>query len=190
LEVSPLGEEERHDRLPGGPDTAVDEVSYWSFVEYFGKTAGERLPWLDLEAATFFMTLHRAFELVVYDIRGELEQRLTPAGLRVLIVLVSAGRMTLLRVAELTGMSRAAVSALLKRLEAEGMVTRTPAENDGRSILIEATPRGTSMMTEVYRDYNARESIWYSKLDPAEAEVIKSALSRLASSLSGARRRS
>ncbi|MGX1793744.1 MarR family winged helix-turn-helix transcriptional regulator [Microbacterium sp. NPDC055312] len=165
-------------------------MTYWSFVEHFGRLAGEKLPWLNLEAATFFMTLHRAFELIVYDIRGELEQRLTPAGLRVLIVLVSAGRMSLLRVAELTGMSRAAVSALLKRLEADGMVTRTPAETDGRSILIEATPEGAALMAEVYRDYNARESIWYSKLDADEAEVIKSALSRLASSLSGARRRS
>lgn len=185
-----MAEEEPEGSPSGAHHATVDDVSYWSFVEHFDRTARERLPWLDLEAATFFMTLHRAFELIVYDIRGELEQRLTPAGLRVLIVLVSAGKMTLLRVAELTGMSRAAVSALLKRLEADGMVTRTRAENDGRSILIEATPQGAALMAEVYRDYNARESVWYSKLDAEEAEVIKTALSRLASSLSTARRRS
>ncbi|MFP1602959.1 MarR family winged helix-turn-helix transcriptional regulator [Microbacterium sp. 2216-1] len=169
---------------------AFDDVTYWSFVERFSHEANGKMPWLDLEAATFFMTLHRAFELIVYDIRGELEQRLTPAGLRVLIVLVTAGRMTMLRVAELAGMSRAAVSALLKRLEAEGLVSRTPSENDGRSILIEATPEGAALMAEVYRDYNARESLWFSKLDANEAEVIKTALSRLASSLSEVRRRS
>lgn len=185
-----MGEDNHENGSGSHSGTEVDDVSYWSFVERFDQVASGKMPWLDLEAATFFMTLHRAFELIVYDIRGELEQRLTPAGLRVLIVLVTAGRMTLLRVAELTGMSRAAVSALLKRLEADGMVTRTPAENDGRSILIEATPEGAALMAEVYRDYNARESVWFSKLDASEAEVIKSALSRLASSLSGARRRS
>lgn len=170
-------------------DHDVDDVTYWSFVEHFGAVARGKMPWLDLEAATFFMTLHRAMELIVYDIRAELAQRLTPAGLRVLIVLVTSGRVTLLRVAELTGMSRAAVSALLKRLEAEGLVTRTPAENDGRSILIDATPQGARLMAEVYRDYNSRESEWFSHLDPVEAETIKSALSRLVSSMSGARRR-
>ncbi|MGF2949274.1 MarR family winged helix-turn-helix transcriptional regulator [Microbacterium alcoholitolerans] len=184
-----LGEDNPENGSGSYNRTELGDVSYWSFVEHFDQVASGKMPWLDLEAATFFMTLHRAFELIVYDIRGELEQRLTPAGLRVLIVLVTAGRMTLLRVAELTGMSRAAVSALLKRLEADGVVTRTPAENDGRSILIEATAEGAELMTEVYRDYNARESVWFSKLDANEAEVIKSALSRLASSLSGARRR-
>ncbi|UJP09385.1 MarR family transcriptional regulator [Microbacterium sp. KUDC0406] len=164
-------------------------MTYWSFVEHFSKVANDRMPWLDVDAAAFFMTLHRAFELIVYDIRGELDQRLTPAGLRVLIVLSSAGQLTLLRVAELTGMSRAAASALLKRLEAEKLVTRTPAENDGRSILIEATTEGKQLMETVYRDYNARESLWFSRLEPGEAEVIKTALSRLASSVSGARRR-
>ncbi|MFK4728879.1 MarR family winged helix-turn-helix transcriptional regulator [Agromyces mediolanus] len=173
-------------------DSAPDagEVDYWSFVDHFAKNAGEQRPWLDLEAAEFFMTLHRAFELIVYDIRGELEQRMSSAALRVLLVLTTVGPSTLLRVTELTGMSRAAVSALLKRLEADGLVDRSPSPEDGRSIVIQATEEGKRACDEVYRDYNARESFWYGHLDPEEAEAIKRGLSRLAASVSEARRRS
>ncbi len=181
-----------HRESPTGPAETPDgaDVDYWSFVDYFAKNAGRNMPWLDTDAAEFFMTLHRAFELIVYDIRGELDQRMSSAALRALLVLTTVGPSTLLRVAELTGMSRAAASALLKRLESDGLVSRQPSADDGRSIVVAATPEGKVACDEAYRDYNAREAFWHDRLDPEEAETMKRALSRLAASVSEIRRRS
>ncbi|GLY71553.1 MarR family winged helix-turn-helix transcriptional regulator [Amycolatopsis taiwanensis] len=181
---------EPHGATGAARGSDAQTVDYWSFVDYFSRTAEQALPGLDVRAAEFFMTMHRAFELIVYDIRKELGQQLSPVGLRVLLVLRTVGQASPLRVAELTGMSRAAASALLKRLEEEGLVRRMPSPEDGRSLIVDITTKGRETFEAAYRAYNQREAFWYGHLDPAEAASIKGALARLAASVSEARRRS
>lgn len=174
--------------MPEGPASAED-VDYWSFVDFFSRHVGDLIPGVDPGAARFFMTLHRTYELMAYDIRQELGNGLSATALRVLLVLASAGPCSLLRVAELTGMSRAATSSLLKRLEADALITRGPSPEDGRSIVVSLTGHGEAEWAEAYRRYNEREAFWFEHLEPTEAALVQRTLERLASGVSEARRR-
>lgn len=156
------------------------DVTFWTFVDHFSTHLEKSMPEIDVQAASFFMGLHRALDLIAYDTRQELHQELSPTAMRVLLVLQSVEEATVLRIAELTGMSRAATSSLLKRLEKDGHVARTTSEKDGRSVIVSPTREGIELCNQVYARYNERESHWFNKLTQEEATVIRSALWRLA----------
>jgi DNA-binding MarR family transcriptional regulator len=94
-------------------------------------------------------------------------------GFRVLFVLWLAGPLEAKRVAHLSGMSRAAVSALANTLERDGLVSRKPAEHDRRSVLLELTGTGREAVTNTFAEHNEREQAWANTLSkPEQAELI------------------
>ena len=75
---------------------------------------------------------------------------LTWAGFRVCFTLWVAGPLEPHRLASFTSMSRAAVSAARKTLEARQLVTSVGSSTDQRSILLSLTPQGSDLVREIH----------------------------------------
>lgn len=152
----------------------------------FLTTAAEKIPALlpevDLAAMRMVMALHRVANVLVYDLESAVHR---PGGwswsaFRALFTLWINGPTQPHRLAELSGMSRPAVSALLKTLEADGLVDRLASPTDGRSVTVSLSPTGRTRLESVYRDHNARETQWAAALSPAELATLLDLLAKLA----------
>ena len=92
-----------------------EQLDFLGFVDYAVDRTGRELPEIDLAAMRLVITLHRVTSALVYDLESSVHRPrgFSWPGFRVLFVLWLAGPAEAKRVAELTGMSRAAVSALV-----------------------------------------------------------------------------
>ncbi|MFD9959538.1 MarR family winged helix-turn-helix transcriptional regulator [Amycolatopsis sp. NPDC059020] len=132
-------------------------------------------------ATEVLLTLNRASGIVTYDLEASVHR---PSGrswsaFRLLFVTWLAGPLEAKKAAELTGMSRAAVSNLAKPLVEEGLLGRAPSENDGRSVLLALTERGEREMVEVFERQNRREYEWTNVLTEAEQRILVMLLNKL-----------
>lgn len=155
-----------------------------SFVAHAIDTVEQR--WgadrIDLEAMALVLLLHRVTNTVVYDLESSVHR---PAGwswsaFRALFTLWAGGPMEPSRLALDSGMSRQAVSALLKTLESEGLVQRQAAVDDGRSVLLSLTDEGHRRLEHTFRAHNAREATWAGALTADEQRTFVALLSKLA----------
>lgn len=163
-------------------DFAVpDELTFWSFIDYAIDKAARELPSVDAEAMRLILTLHRATSMVVYDLESSVHRPSgwTWPGFRILFVLWIAGPMEAKATAELSGMSRAAVSALLNTLERDGLVSRSRAEHDRRAVTVSLTPEGTDAIMRGFGAHNARETAWASALSVQERQTLIHLLGKL-----------
>ena len=69
----------------------------------------------------------------------------------------------------------------MKTLEADGLIARSAAEHDARSVVLSLTPLGTRKIVQVFRQHNVREADWAATLDPEERETMTRLLRKLAS---------
>ena len=74
------------------------------------------------------------------------ESGLTPARLSALSVVVFAGPLTVGELAAAEQVRSPTMTSLVNGLEAAGLVARQPAPDDGRSVLVVATPRGSRVL--------------------------------------------
>jgi DNA-binding MarR family transcriptional regulator len=147
---------------------AVDETS-------------ERLPGIDREAMELVLHLHRLTNAVVYDLESTVHR---PAGwswsaFRAMFTLWISGPLEPSRLAEQSGMSRQAVSALAKTLAADGLIERRTADHDARSIVLSLTAAGSDRLEEVFIDHNRREAAWATVLDHDERRTMIRLLAKL-----------
>ena len=158
----------------------MSELDFWSFV----REARDRLTdagYADPGATELLLTLNRASGIVTYDLESSIHR---PAGrswsaFRILYVLWLAGAMEPKRVAELTGLNRAAVSNLTGGLVDDGLVCREPAPHDGRSVRLGLTPRGVEEIRTLFAAQHEREQAWAAALSPAEQHVLVTLLDKL-----------
>lgn len=158
-----------------------EDLDYWSFVDIaVGRTAGA-LPGVDLRAMRLVLSLHRAATALVYDLESSVHRGAgwSWAGFRVLFVLWLAGPLESRRVAALSGMSRAAVSALVKTLERDGLVSRSRAAHDGRAVALDLTASGRTRFAAAFAAHNARERRWASALSDDEVDTLTGLLEKL-----------
>ena len=99
-------------------DDVIDP--FLAFADVALRTTAERMPEVDQAAMAMVLLLHRVTNTVVYDLESTVHR---PAGwswsaFRLLFTLWVAGPQEASRAAELSGMSRAAVSSLSKTLNA------------------------------------------------------------------------
>ncbi|WP_019813034.1 MarR family winged helix-turn-helix transcriptional regulator [Saccharomonospora saliphila] len=158
-----------------------DELDYLSFVEFAVDEAGRRLPTLDTDAMRLVLTLHRLTSALVYDLESAVHRPrgLSWPGFRVLFVLWLTGPAESKRVAELAGMSRAAVSALVNTLHRRGLVERARAEHDRRAVLLRLTDEGRALIEADYREHNERERSWAATLTERERSQLIGLLEKL-----------
>lgn len=142
----------------------------------------ERLPDVDREAMALVMLLHRVTNSIVYDLESTVHR---PAGwswsaFRLAFTLWVNGPCEPSRLAELAGMSRQATSALVKTLEADGVIERHAAVADARSVVLSLTADGTTRLEHVFRLHNRREAEWAGALDDRDRAVLVDLLTQLA----------
>ncbi|HEY3480002.1 MAG TPA: MarR family transcriptional regulator [Streptomyces sp.] len=162
-------------------DRPAEELDYLSFVDYAIGKAKAELPETDPVAMRLGLTLHRLAGALVYDWESTVHRPrgLSWGGFRVLFVLWLAGPLESRHAARLAGMSRAAVSALVKTLERDGLVTRTQVPEDRRAVRLELTEPGHAAVTDAYQAHNTRERAWAESLTPSERTVLIGLLEKL-----------
>ena len=160
---------------------ADGELDFWSFVELANRRLADEFGFRHQLATEVLLTLNRAANIVTYDLEASVHR---PRGrswsaFRLLFVTWLAGPLEARKAAELTGMSRAAVSNLAKTLVADGLLERAPGAHDGRSVLLSLSGRGRTEMVEVFREQNEREHEWTSVLTDAEQRILVMLLDKL-----------
>jgi DNA-binding MarR family transcriptional regulator len=162
-----------------------DDVDYWSFVDVAMDRTLRALPGVDARAMRLVLSLYRASNAMVYDLESTVHRPhgWSWAGFRVLFVLWLAGPLEAKRVAQLSGMSRAAVSALVNTLERDGLVARLrKAGRDRRAVELSLTDTGAEVFAGAFTEHNAREQTWASALSDAEVDQLTALLEKLMAS--------
>ncbi|MEV7683728.1 MarR family transcriptional regulator [Streptomyces sp. NPDC088341] len=151
-----------------------DELRFWSFIDYAIDRVGREVPGVDPLAMRLVLTLHRAANMVVYDLESTVHRPRgwSWAGFRVLFVIWLAGPLEARKVAELSGMSRAAVSALVGTLERGDLITKDRDPRDGRALRLALTPAGRSVVTQAFLEHNTRERDWAGTLTESEQHTL------------------
>lgn len=169
---------------------SAQDLDFWTFVDAAVERAHERLPGVDPDAMRLILTLYRVTNMVVYDMESVVHRPRgwSYPGFRLLFTLWIAGPMEGKRAAELSGMSRQAVSALVGTLERDGLVSKAPDENDGRAVRLSLTTAGEEAITTAFRTHNEREKMWAETLSAEERDTLTRLLGKLGAR-EGVRRR-
>lgn len=168
--------------------SAAEQLDYLTFVDYAVERAERELPGVDVVAMRLVLTLSRAASALAYDLESSVHRPRgwSWPGFRVLFVLWLAGPLDGKRVAELAGMSRAAVSSLINTLERDGFVTRSQATADRRAVRLALTGPGRAAILGAFRAHNERERAWTGALDETERTVLIGLLDKLVAGSSDA----
>ncbi len=78
------------------------------------------------------------------------------------------------------------LTARLGRLEAAGLISRPPAPDDGRSLLVELSPKGFALVEMVFRADMQIEARMLSGLSEQEQESLAGLLRKLGTTMSAA----
>ncbi|MFE3174765.1 MarR family winged helix-turn-helix transcriptional regulator [Amycolatopsis sp. NPDC059090] len=114
-----------------------------------------------------------------YLVRRESAQLLTLTQGSVLSELVGRGPSRMSRLSRLERVRMPSMTDVVRRLERLGMVTRRPDPDDGRAVLVEATPEGERFYAEMIAGREAELRALLERLDPAERAAIDAALPAL-----------
>ncbi|MGW1786808.1 MarR family winged helix-turn-helix transcriptional regulator [Streptomyces sp. NPDC002143] len=160
----------------------AENLHFWSFIDHAVERAGLELPGVDPLAMRLVLTLHRAANMLVYDLESTVHRPRgwSWPGFRVLFAIWLSGPVEARKVAELSGMSRAAVSALMRTLERDGLVSKERAAYDGRAVQLRLTGAGLEAITSAFRAHNEREQEWARSLSEEEQRTLIDLLSKLA----------
>ncbi|MGW0662009.1 MarR family winged helix-turn-helix transcriptional regulator [Streptodolium elevatio] len=165
----------------------ADGVDFLSFVDFAVRRAARRQPGIDTEALRMILLINRVSNVVTYDLESAVHrpQGWTWSAFRLLNVLWLAGPTEGKRIAEMSGMSRAAISSLANTLEKQGLVAREPAPHDGRAVTLRLTEAGEGALAAAYRAQNARERQWAEALTDAERATFVELLGKVAAHATG-----
>jgi DNA-binding MarR family transcriptional regulator len=169
---------------------SAQDLDFWTFVDAAVARASDRLPAIDAEAMRLILTLYRVTNMVLYDMESVVHRPRgwSYPGFRLLFTLWISGPMEAKRAAELSGMSRQAVSALVGTLDRDGLVSKVPDENDRRAVRLSLTEKGERAIGEAFVTHNERETLWAETLSAEERETLVRLLGKLGAR-EGVRRR-
>jgi DNA-binding MarR family transcriptional regulator len=169
---------------------SAQDLDFWTFVDAAVERARDRLPGIEPEAMRLILTLYRVTNMVVYDMESVVHRPRgwSYPGFRLLFTLWIAGPMEAKRAAELSGMSRQAVSALVGTLDRDGLVSKVPDDKDRRAVRLSLTAKGEATIGEAFVTHNERESLWAETLSAEERETLVRLLGKLGAR-EGVRRR-
>jgi MarR family transcriptional regulator, negative regulator of the multidrug operon emrRAB len=158
-----------------------DGLDFWSFIELAKERLAHRFGASAEVPTEILLTLNRASMVITYDLESAVHRSrgLTWASFRLLFVIWLAGPLEPKRAAELAGVTKAAVSNLAKVLIRDGLLTRQPSEDDGRSVQLGLTKRGRAQISELFDEQRLRERAWVDVLTPAEQRVLVLLLNKL-----------
>lgn len=120
-----------------------------------------------------------AIHLLRHVRRADPASGLSPARLSVLSALVFGDPRTVGALAEAEHVTAATMSRLVAALEAERLVTRRPAPDDRRAVLVTATPEGARLLLRARRDRMERLAARLQELDDGELAILERAAALL-----------
>ena len=137
---------------------------------------------IDIDAFTTSFNLFRTSTRFIHDLESTVHRPkgLSTAGFRVLFTVWVLGEAQPRQIASLSGVSRAAVSGVVRTLETAGLVDKARDANDGRLITVTLTANGRALLEDRYRAQNEREVELFSHLDRDEVEELGRLLRKLA----------
>jgi DNA-binding MarR family transcriptional regulator len=156
-------------------DGLVPTMAY-DYSAEFTRRAVAQVPAIDEESMLLFVLLARVARITSYDFESAVHR---PAGLNyssffLVALLAVNGPMESARLAGASGMSRAAVSSLVKTLERDGWVGRSPSLSDRRASVLALTAEGRERIPALFESLNARESEWSSPLSSTDrGELVR-----------------
>jgi MarR family transcriptional regulator for hemolysin len=138
---------------------------------------------LESDTGYYVVLASRAFTRVA-------EARLRPLGLGaahmpVLLALTEHGSLTQKELARITQVKQPTAAALLHRMEAAGLVVRTPDSRDGRATLVSLTERGTSLLPVALDQRRQAIDAATAGLSPQEVETLNLLLAHVLVNLWG-----
>lgn len=83
-------------------------------------------------------------------------------------------------VAEITGLTRGAVSKLIDRLLHKGLVTRAESSADRRYQDIQLTPKATKLIPKLSKIADENDAVFFSLLSSSERDLLMKTLVKLA----------
>jgi len=173
-----------HQHAPGSDDEPTkvgEELGFLNVVDFAVEMIARRKPHASPLASRLIVDLTRVADVVVYDIESTVHrpQGWSWSAFRVLFTLWLTGPLESRRITTMTGMSRAAVSALIGTLERDGLVTRRPAPSDHRTREVALTDTGLDTVDRVFDEHNEREQLWASTLSVDEQKELARLLEKL-----------
>ena len=160
---------------------AIEQLDFWTFIELAKSRLGSEFGSGGQLATEVLLTLNRASMVVTYDLESAIHRPrgLSWASFRLLFVTWLAGPLEPKKAAELAGVTKAAVSNLAKSLVDADLLTRTPADRDGRSVQLALTDAGRRQMQALFQEQSGREQAWVGALTAAEQHVLIMLLNKL-----------
>ncbi|MEO3787727.1 MarR family transcriptional regulator [Actinocorallia sp. B10E7] len=154
------------------------------YEELARRAIPDRAPEVDVEAFSLAYNLLHVAYLLISDLESTVHRPrgLTLPGFRLMFKLWLLGPVMPARLAELSLMSRSAVTNALHTLERSGLVERRPSPTDGRAVTAELTEKGEAVVREAFGCQAEREREWFAGLDEAERAGLTSLLRRLVES--------
>ena len=159
----------------------TEDLDFVSFVDHAVRRVAREVPGVDVESLHAILLLHRASDVVVYDLETSVHRPAgwSFAGFRLMFVLWLVGAMPSGRLARLTGSSRAATSALAKTLTTQGLVARGRNEADRRTVVLDLTGAGRERLVAAFTEHHERERAWADRLDATERHTLIRLLGKL-----------
>ncbi|MEV4440908.1 MarR family transcriptional regulator [Streptomyces sp. NPDC049577] len=147
----------------------------------------ERRPDLDVSPMAVIGRLKRLSSLISAELRRTFaEHGLDSASFDVLATLrrsAPAHGLTPAQLMRSAMVTSGAITQRLDRLEARGLVVRTPSETDGRSVRVELTEEGRALIDRALPDHLATETRLLAALPPEGRDALAAALRDLLLSL-------
>lgn len=150
--------------------------------DYYAQT-----PEANVRATEAVMNTIKTADLI-FDRIGRLLRPLnvSAAGGLVLGVLRDHGAMSPSELGEHLIVTRATVTGLLDSLERRGFVTRSPNPADRRSLIVEITPKGLTVLQELRTLIHHHERTWMTSFSEAELRDYIETLHRIQGSVTAA----
>jgi DNA-binding MarR family transcriptional regulator len=136
---------------------------------------------VDGEAFSASFNLFRLSSRLLHDLEATVHRPrgLSLAGFRVLFTVWIHDQLEPRELARLSGVSRAAVSGVLKTLERDGLVERTREQADRRLVTVRVTESGEALLRETYEEQNRRERQHFASLDAEQLHAFGAVMQQL-----------
>ena len=151
----------------------VDDVTYEALAQ---QASREMIPDANIAAMELVFNLIRTTNRVQRDLETNVHRPagMTLAAFRVLTNIRWLTQVTPAEVARQLNIAPPTASSILSTLERYGLIKRSPAAADGRSVIVELTSQGEKVIAELFRRHNEREVDWLPALtDPERRTLVK-----------------
>ncbi|MDP9867199.1 MULTISPECIES: MarR family winged helix-turn-helix transcriptional regulator [Streptosporangium] len=146
-----------------------ESAESWYEAHARDRVADMRTP-ADSRAFTLSYNVLQLSQMLVNDLESRVHRPrgLTLPGFRLMFKLWLLGPTQSARLAEMSVLTRSAVSNLVNTLEREGLVERSRTVADRRLVYVDLTEKGRAMVTEAFELQTRRERSWFTALDETE----------------------